>query len=656
MIVTAGKTNVSVYYYIVQDASATSPGEPVTGLLFSDIETGGSASYVRQGAARVDLTLKTLANAAVAHDDGGFILVDDTNMPGLYRCDYPDAAFITGVDQVFLQIVVASANNAVAAPILVDITDVDLRNAVNGGMSALPAFDADAAGGLPISDAGGLDLDARLDAAITSRLAPTVASRTLDVTTGGNAGLDWGNIVNKTTTNILSGTTIGTVTAFSTAAILSIWNQLTAALSTASTIGKLLVDNINATISSRMAEASINTTGGKVDGVVLVDTTTANTDTAAILGTPADIDSGGATIADNLKKIADNNGGADFVASTDSLEAIRDRGDAAWTTGAGGTPPDLLQSTTITGLTSQTVFNLTAGSADDNAYNGAIAVITDASTSTQKAVGEVDTYVGSSKQVTLKLDPGIFTMANGDTIDLIAAPKQLTTIEADTNELQSDDVPGLIAALNDFNPSSDAVANVTLVATTTLNSDMRGTDGVDTETMRGTDGALTDKAGFSLSTAGILAIWNQLTAALTTASTIGKLLVDNINATISSRSTTTAVTDIQSRIPTALISGKMDSDATALGGSTAAADNLKESAELIIVVTVTGGGSATTVIASGLSAFTPDNILNSRQVYFKDGPAKGATSNIIAFDAGTEELTFGSISAIPVNGNTLVLS
>jgi len=48
--------------------------------------------------------------------------------------------------------------------------------------------------------------------------------------------------------------------------------------------------------------------------------------------------------------------------------------------------------------------------------------------------------------------------------------------------------------------------------------------------------ALTDKAGFALSTAGILSIWHQLTANIVTANTIGKLLKDDINATISSRS------------------------------------------------------------------------------------------------------------------------
>ena len=120
----AGSTNVSLYFYITQDASATSPGEPITGLLFSDIETGGSASYVRQGAARVDLTLITLASASAAHADGGFILVDDTNMPGVYRCDYPDAAFATGVDQVIGSLVVASAKNAVVAPLEINLDTI----------------------------------------------------------------------------------------------------------------------------------------------------------------------------------------------------------------------------------------------------------------------------------------------------------------------------------------------------------------------------------------------------------------------------------------------------------------------------------------------------------------------------------------------------
>ena len=46
---------------------------------------------------------------------------------------------------------------------------------------------------------------------------------------------------------------------------------------------------------------------------------------------------------------------------------------------------------------------------------------------------------------------------------------------------------------------------------------------------------VSDKTGFSLSSGGVQAIWDALTSALTTVGSIGKLLVTNIDATISSR-------------------------------------------------------------------------------------------------------------------------
>lgn len=49
---------------------------------------------------------------------------------------------------------------------------IDFDDAVRAGLTALPNADADAAGGLVISDAGGLDLDTQLDAAISSRATP----------------------------------------------------------------------------------------------------------------------------------------------------------------------------------------------------------------------------------------------------------------------------------------------------------------------------------------------------------------------------------------------------------------------------------------------------------------------------------------------------
>lgn len=88
---------------------------------------------------------------------------------------------------------------------------------------------------------------------------------------------------------------------------------------------------------------------------------------------------------------------------------------------AGVSNPTSLQTTTIASLTSQLVWTLTAGSADNKAYNGCLAVITDASTAVQKAVAPVLQYVGASKTVRLAYDPGVFTMATTDNVSIVAA-------------------------------------------------------------------------------------------------------------------------------------------------------------------------------------------------------------------------------------------
>ena len=100
--------------------------------------------------------------------------------------------------------------------------------------------------------------------------------------------------------------------------------------------------------------------------------------------------------------------------------------DAMFSTGAGY--GDVLVNTTIATLSSQTSFTLTAGSADNSAYVGAKLICTDQTTNTQKCVGLVSAYTGSTKTVTLAADPGIFTMATGDLIQIVAVPKQLPAV------------------------------------------------------------------------------------------------------------------------------------------------------------------------------------------------------------------------------------
>jgi len=193
-----------------------------------------------------------------------------------------------------------------------------------------------------------------------------------------------------------------------------------------------------------------------------------------------------------------------YVNTTESLQAIRDRGDASWVTGAGGTPPQLLQETTIATLASQTSFTLTAGSADNDAYNDQICVIEDSVTAVQKAVGIISDYTGSTKTVTLSADPAVFTMAVGDTIRIIAsaaagtAPTaaavadavwdevqadhvtagsfgeiatEVASILVDTNELQTDDIPGTLTTIEGKIDTIDTNVDAILVDTNELQTD-----------------------------------------------------------------------------------------------------------------------------------------------------------------------------------------
>lgn len=155
----------------------------------------------------------------------------------------------------------------------------------------------------------------RIDAAITSRLAPTVAARTLDVSTTGEAGIDWANIGAPTTAQTLSGTTVGTATATTTvnglaagvitaasiavaalngkgdwnvgktgyalsaAGVQAIWDAVTSALTTVGSIGKRLVDFITGDIFARLGAPA----GASIAADIAAIFAAVDTEVAAIL-------------------------------------------------------------------------------------------------------------------------------------------------------------------------------------------------------------------------------------------------------------------------------------------------------------------------------------------------------------------------------------
>lgn len=104
---------------------------------------------------------------------------------------------------------------------------------------------------------------------------------------------------------------------------------------------------------------------------------------------------------------------------------------------------------------------------------------------------------------------------------------------------------------------------------------------------------VSDKTGFRLSSAGVQDIWDVLTSALTTVGSIGKLLVDNINATISSRSSHTA----------ANVRTEMDSNSTQLAklgtpaGASLAADVAAIKSDTAAILDDTGTSGV--VVATG---------------------------------------------------------
>jgi hypothetical protein len=94
-------------------------------------------------------------------------------------------------------------------------------------------------------------------------------------------------------------------------------------------------------------------------------------------------------------------------------------------------------------------------------------------------------------------------------------------------------------------------------------------------------------AGVTLAAAAVTAIWAALTSALTTVGSIGKLLVDNLNATVGSRATQTTADaieadtqDIQSRLPAALgANGNIKADLRDMIGVAQSVTDLKDFAD-----------------------------------------------------------------------------
>lgn len=169
LLIPKGATSKSVDIFI-RDSSVTT-GAGLTGLVYNTSSL--TAYYHRPGSAATSITLATLASATAAYSSGGFIAVDGTNMPGLYRVDLPNAVLASGVNEAVVML--RGAANMEPVTLEIQLTDVNLNDAVRAGLTALPNVASGSAGAIITSGTG------------TAQIAST--SGNVALTTAGNTAV-----------------------------------------------------------------------------------------------------------------------------------------------------------------------------------------------------------------------------------------------------------------------------------------------------------------------------------------------------------------------------------------------------------------------------------------------------------------------------------
>lgn len=232
----AGSTSQTVNIFIQDSSSVTGAG--LAGLVYNTASL--TAYYALSRAAAVSITLATLAAVTSAYSSGGFKEIDATNMPGWYRFDIPDAALASGR---FVGFLFKGATNMAPLPIEIELTAWNNQDSVRAGLTALPNAAAEAAGGLYTSGSGAGQIKQSNNGQIdvnAARLGGTTQ-------TGRDVGA-----------SVLVGDKTGFL--LSAAGINAIWDQLLSAITTGSSIGKLIKDDLDATISSRLAPTTAGRT------------------------------------------------------------------------------------------------------------------------------------------------------------------------------------------------------------------------------------------------------------------------------------------------------------------------------------------------------------------------------------------------------------
>lgn len=380
--------------------------------------------------------------------------------------------------------------------------------------------------------------------------------------------------------------------------------------------------------------------------------------TQALIGTPTDFGSGTSTIAANLQDLADN-GTATYDRSTDSLQALRDRGDAAWVTATGfstHSAADVWAAGTRT-LTANTNLNdPTAAAIADAVWDEAIAGHL-AAGSTGEALN------GATAPTAAAVADAVWDEATAGHVSAGTFGKAAADILADTNELQTDWTNGgrldliVDAILADTGTDGVVVAAGSKTGYSLAASQTFDVTGNITGNLSGSVGSVSGAVGSVTGNVGgnvTGSVGSVLGGINTTSGTITTL--DALDTAQDTQHSTT-----QGRLPAALVGGKMDADARAINSSTAAAVRLALSAAQIIpgtVDTVTNGHTPTTTEfqADDITEATDDHY-NGRVIIFTSGALLGQATSISDYTTagGIGQFTVVAMTEAPSNDDTFII-
>jgi hypothetical protein len=327
-----------------------------------------------------------------------------------------------------------------------------------------------------------------------SALMPTTDGRKLDVSAGGEAGVDWANVGSPSTTVGLSGTTVKTATDVETDTA-DIQGRLPAAL-----------------VSGRMSSDAV-AISGSTSAADAVESNIGNLDAAV----STRLASSSYTAPPSAEAVADqvwDETMSDHVGAGSTGERV-ERLDVIASGGSGG----------LTNARAALLDNLDAAVTSRSSHSAA-----DVWTSGTRTL----TAFGFSVTVGTNNDKSGYSLsAAGIQAIWDAATSALTTVGS-IGKLLVDNVNATISSR-----SSHAAADVWAVGTRTLTAFSFAVD---------------------ISAAAVTSIWDKATSALTAVGSIGKLLVDNVNATISSRASQSSLDTVAGYVDTEVAAIKTKTD------------------------------------------------------------------------------------------------